>query len=462
MKGIPEGMQRVLLTAVTAGLVFAAFAPVLDAFFDPQDFISFLVPLQDGTGFFRYMTDSWSWFENGDRIGFFRPVTSLSFLLDYNLWGGNPVGYRAVNMLLHVVCSLLVMKLSRAVGAGRAGSVAAGMLFAVHPGTQNAVTLIVARHDVLATLFALLALISTLRSLEPGRLFSLRSLLLPVAFTALSLGSKELGMASLVVVPLVFVLYPSGPGRLVGRRWLLPAGIAATLLAYILVRMAIFGDMGGYSSITAPGEMPSHALTMLLQSTGYAYVDDPAPGIVWLVLIAAMALVYVRLDRVRWSKVAVLAAVLGLFGFQAVAGAPCAHYVYAPAAVLCAMLGLFSSGMKGAGRLAVIPVAVLFLAVPAGVALSHEEGRVYNDLNRPMENVFRALEGSAEIFEPGGRYAVYAPQDGTPEELELKNAPLYLAWLLPGEDVTVRVSRDGVTEPGETLLVWEDGGIRPR
>lgn len=440
-----------------AALAAAAFAPLMGTFFDPQDFKSFLNPLSGGMGFTEYMVESWSWFEGTERIGFFRPVTSLAFMLDYPLWGGNPAGYRLDNVLIHIVCCALVMRLSRAVGAGRAGASLAGVLFAVHPGVQNAVTMIVGRHDLLATLSGLLAVTETIRLVTSEAPPARRFLLLPSLFTALALGAKELGMACLVAVPLLWLLYP-GPLRASGRLWPVPVGVAAAGIVYFAARLAVFGDVGGYSSITPPGAMPPHLLTILLQASGAAYFERGAVGAAWLVTAAVMAAARLRSDRVAWAGTAVLSCVAALFGFQAVAGVPCAHYVYAPASVACAMLGRFADGGSGIRR-ALPSLAFLALTIPAWFTEFREEGMVHSALTRPAEEVFGSLEAVSGRFVPGERYEVWSPREGTAEEQEMKNVPLYMAFLRPREGIRLRVVRDAPPGADERVVSWESGGI---
>ncbi|HUD73097.1 MAG TPA: hypothetical protein VMQ62_14150, partial [Dongiaceae bacterium] len=43
----------------------------------------------------------------------YRPVTTLSFALNRALFGAGPVGYRAVNLLLHASVAVLVLLLAR-------------------------------------------------------------------------------------------------------------------------------------------------------------------------------------------------------------------------------------------------------------------------------------------------------------------------------------------------------------
>ena len=98
------------------------------------------------------------------------PLTWLSLMLDYQLFGNDPRGYHAVNLALHIGNVVLVfVVLSRMTGAiARSALVAA--LFAVHPLRVESVAWVAERKDVLCALFGLAAIAayaSWVRS--PGR-----------------------------------------------------------------------------------------------------------------------------------------------------------------------------------------------------------------------------------------------------------------------------------------------------
>jgi protein O-mannosyl-transferase len=101
--------------------------------------------------------------------GLYRPFTLSSYAVDYHLWQLNPAGYHAVNVLLHVIASLALFFLAFQLLASPIAAFVAASIFAVHPLHTEAVTSIVGRAEVLATLFFLLAFLihqSTSRSAD--------------------------------------------------------------------------------------------------------------------------------------------------------------------------------------------------------------------------------------------------------------------------------------------------------
>lgn len=100
--------------------------------------------------------DYWAGFDDR-HSGLYRPLTSLSFAVDYRLGGGTPVVFHATNLLLHAACALLALELFAGL-VGRGAALAGALLFAVHPAHSEAVIAIAGRADLLSTLCLLAAL----------------------------------------------------------------------------------------------------------------------------------------------------------------------------------------------------------------------------------------------------------------------------------------------------------------
>ncbi len=94
--------------------------------------------------------------------GLYRPLTLLSYAVDYRLFGDDPRGYHVVNDLLHAVISVLVLLLARRMLGSWLAGAAAGLTFALHPVHTEAVNWVVGRAELLAALFVLLALLLAL------------------------------------------------------------------------------------------------------------------------------------------------------------------------------------------------------------------------------------------------------------------------------------------------------------
>jgi tetratricopeptide (TPR) repeat protein len=81
--------------------------------------------------------------------GLYRPVVLTTYALNYAVGGLSPVGYHAVNLLLHLLVTWLVYRLAWQLRLSPEGALAAAAIFAVHPLHTEAVTGIVGRAELL-------------------------------------------------------------------------------------------------------------------------------------------------------------------------------------------------------------------------------------------------------------------------------------------------------------------------
>ena len=136
--------------------------------------------------------------------GLYRPVTTLSFLVNWSLLGNGerPLGYHVVNVLLHFGCAASLYALLTRLGFDVIPARLATLLFAVHPVATEAVANVAGRADLLAALFVLAGLWSNARAHDHAG--SRRRLWIAalVASATLAAFSKENG---LVLLPLVLV-----------------------------------------------------------------------------------------------------------------------------------------------------------------------------------------------------------------------------------------------------------------
>lgn len=82
----------------------------------------------------------------------YRPLTILTYALNYAAHGYEPFGYHLVNVLLHGAASAMVVVLLFVLFGQAPGAIIAGVLFAVHPIHTEAVAGIVGRAEIMAAL----------------------------------------------------------------------------------------------------------------------------------------------------------------------------------------------------------------------------------------------------------------------------------------------------------------------
>ena len=91
------------------------------------------------------------------------PLTIFSFLIDHSIWGLNPCGYHATNVLLHLVNGVLVFLLLRQMTGNGFVAWLTAALFLVHPIQIESVVWISSRKGLLCSTFLLWAAIIRLR-----------------------------------------------------------------------------------------------------------------------------------------------------------------------------------------------------------------------------------------------------------------------------------------------------------
>ena len=150
-------------------------------------------------------TQNTLWALKSASAGNWHPLTWLSYMLDYELYGLNARGYHLTNLLFHLANSvLLFLVLCRMTGAqGRSAFVAA--LFGLHPLHVESVAWIAERKDVLCGLFFMLTLYAYARYTE--RPSSLARYLQVCLWLVLGLMAKPM----LVTLPCVLLLLDFWP-----------------------------------------------------------------------------------------------------------------------------------------------------------------------------------------------------------------------------------------------------------
>ena len=191
-----------------------------------------------------------------------RPIANLSFALNYYFNGYNVVGYRFINILIHVINGFLVFGLARVTlqtpalegSGGKTGFVAAlaAIVWMLHPLHTQSVAYVVQRMTSLAVLFYLLAMLCYVRgrlSFPGGRR---RIFLFAGGGIAglLALGSKEIA----ATLPAFIFLYEWYFFQGLQENWLrrnLP-GLAAVGILTLVIALLYIGTQSPVEKILAP------------------------------------------------------------------------------------------------------------------------------------------------------------------------------------------------------------------
>lgn len=178
----------------------------------------------------------------------YRPFVSLTFGVDYLIWGQWAAGYHLTNLAFHLMGVAAVWLLLSGLGLGRWSSVLGAAVFGLHPLVVASVPVISRRDSVVPVAACTLAAALLLQASDASgvRRHALTGVSLLV--TAIALLSKETAYVAVALLPVVVV----------ARAWSRHASLAASVKALLLVlphlllavvlfvvRLRVLGGVGG-------------------------------------------------------------------------------------------------------------------------------------------------------------------------------------------------------------------------
>jgi hypothetical protein len=261
MHAAPVVPKRRILSALLAAAVFLAVLLAVHGWvrnvpFDAETVHRFILPFRftpgaRDPGF--VLTESLEW-------NITRQFYSLSFLLDYILWGTDAAGYHVTDILLTLVCAVLAWRLA-ADRLGRATAWIAVLLWLAHASQGWSMFVFTGRNDRLMLLFFLASLLLLDRGMEGGRRGPLAA---SVTVFALGAFAKE---AILSLAPVLFLWSALAAGEGVReafrrRKWYW-AAIAFVCLAYVAARKLL--------GVANPDDVELASPSVWLLGTGVLY-----------------------------------------------------------------------------------------------------------------------------------------------------------------------------------------------
>src|SRR5262245_1184276 len=269
------------LVVELAVVAFVAYLPALWTGFTSDDFF-ILARLKH----FGALADPWSYFTVG-FFDYYRPIAFLSHAVDLEIWGLAAAGFHLTGMLLHAANSALVFLLARRL-IDTSGAHVAGLLFALHPASHEAVYWMAARFDLLATFFGLVAIVCLRHDRASWRVPGI------LAF-ALALLSKESAISVLLIVPAYDILVARHDWRTVLKR-LAPLVVIAVAYAVLRNQSADLAAAGGAAKLPKAMAL-GLGLAGLLVLAGRPQLIPRLAGrrLSWAVIVLAAALVFAAL-----------------------------------------------------------------------------------------------------------------------------------------------------------------------
>ncbi len=133
-------------------------------------------------------------------VPYYRPILSLSLMLDAQIGGTTLFWYHLTNIILHALAACLLFRVVSLLCKSRQASFLYAALFCAHPALAQAVAWIPGRNDILLGVFTLLSFLFLLRYAASRSFYSYIS---SIMFFGLALFTKE----SAIVLPALFVVF---------------------------------------------------------------------------------------------------------------------------------------------------------------------------------------------------------------------------------------------------------------
>jgi hypothetical protein len=265
-----------------------------------------------------------------------RPLTNISFALNYLADGYRVTWYHVVNILIHIVngvlvyfLALMLLERNRIIGGQEKSppprlqlvALFTAAIFIAHPLQVQAVTYIVQRMTSLATMFYLLSLLLYILGRRRSDIYA-RSTYWFAALLAwlLALGSKEIAAtlpAVVLVVELLFYRDPRNPGPGISPGFFLFTIIASTAVVFLYLGtdpMAAIAEQYESRTFSTAERMLTELrvlvfyLSLMLfpypgrlnldHSFGVSYsLVDPISTLLAAMLLVALVLIAVRIAR---------------------------------------------------------------------------------------------------------------------------------------------------------------------
>lgn len=254
----------------------------------------------------------------GPASNLYRPLTLLSYALNWQAAPNDAAAFHAVNVALHVAVTWLVYSLGAVLCRNRSVALVGALLFAVHPIHSEAVTGTVGRAELMAAGFGLLALRFTIASMDGHRGFDGLALL---SFTA-ALFSKESAAAIWPLIPLCRAahrggsLWPALRHEILSGHWIWFGGAVGL---FVFARTTLIGSLTLPTPPIALDNVLAHTPPEVRIRTALAIVADYA-GLLLLPLVLSADYSYRQiLPLSTWVSLRVACGIalcaLGLWAF---------------------------------------------------------------------------------------------------------------------------------------------------
>ncbi len=245
---------NLLVFLIIAALVMTAYSFMLGAPFRSMDDATTIVDnpdIRDFKNVPKVLTGSFF----GDS-SYYRPLVTISYMMEYHMFGLNAFWFNINNVLLHILNSFCVFALVNRLWNNPSTALAVCLLFAIHPVHWEAVSNISGRSILLNTLYVLMAFCLFIDFHKYRRMgFLVGSL----ASFVLALLCKE----SAAILPVTLFLYLLFISKEEKKPWFAVVPFFLVVLGFILLRKQL-----GITQLFAWGSWDALALGVLTFARG--------------------------------------------------------------------------------------------------------------------------------------------------------------------------------------------------
>lgn len=256
------------------------------------------------------------WAASGLNLGYYRPLSHITFAIENALHGNNPLIMHLVNILLYGLTGMVVFALLSALFRKMPFFVlAATLLFLAHPIHTEVVANIKSRDEMLSFLNGILALLMVFNfSKSKNRL----SLVFAWIFYFLALLSKETAMTTIAIVPFMLFFFTPKNGGYIAAMTLSFIAVSA---GFLILKYSFIGALSGNVPVDI-NNYPYREIGLRIPTTlfifgfylfrmifpfrllyDYSYNQIPEVGwgnpVVWLLVLVVAVMIAVAIKNLK-------------------------------------------------------------------------------------------------------------------------------------------------------------------
>ncbi len=196
--------------------------------------------VQQGFGGFSQIMSSDYWSGSGVSLGYYRPLSLITFAIEKDFYNNNPLMMHLVNVFFYALTGMVLFLLLSLLFRNMPYFVlAVTLLFMAHPIHTEVVANIKSRDEILSFFNSLMALWLVFRY---SKTKFIANLLLAWVFYFLALMSKETAMTTLALVPLMLFFFTPKKGGYIGGVTL---SFFILSLVFLATKYALIGTLTG-------------------------------------------------------------------------------------------------------------------------------------------------------------------------------------------------------------------------